>query len=273
MSYGLLYMMIEENYMTFINTKIGEYNIRLHCENKKLVKFLTHQFLLIDNGRNIDLSVFIAEGYGQPFKNYDVEISETRNSITFKRADYKITVDPNYTQAELHVHNELALKHALMSLYSSFIVHKNWGILLHSSCVLETNGAHIFTGHSGAGKSTAAKLSSPRPLLSDEATIIKIEKDGVRAYDSPFRSELHGHAPVSNTKLLSIDLLHQSLSIERNRVDKSSALLALLDKVFYWPSNKEETKKILTMLRFLVEHVDIYDLYFQKNNRFWEMIS
>ncbi|UOK56361.1 hypothetical protein MGI18_15455 [Bacillus sp. OVS6] len=109
--------------------------------------------------------------------------------------------------------------------------------------------------------------------MSDEATIIKIDKEGILAFDSPFRSELHGHAPVSNIKLLSIDLLHQSLSIERNRVDKPSALLALLDKVFYWPSNKEETKRILTMLRFLVEHVDIYDLYFQKNNRFWEMIS
>ncbi|MFY0758481.1 hypothetical protein AB1K32_06325 [Metabacillus dongyingensis] len=259
--------------MTNINTKIGEHNIRLVCENKKLVNFLTHQFLIRDHGRKIDLSILIEKGYGQPFKNYDVDVCETQTSITFKRADYKITVDPNYTQAEVHVHNELALKHALMNLYSSFIVHKNWGILLHSSCVLETNGAHIFTGHSGAGKSTAAKLSAPRPLLSDEATIIKIAKDGILAYDSPFRSELHGHAPVSNIKLLSIDLLHQSLSIERNRVDKSSALLALLDKVFYWPSNKEETKRILTMMRFLVEHVDIYDLYFQKNNRFWEMIS
>ncbi|MGG4489199.1 hypothetical protein [Metabacillus idriensis] len=258
--------------MTFINTKIGGHNIRLHCENKKLVEYLTHQFLQIDNGRIIDLSIFIAVGYGQSFINYDVEVSETQNYITFKRADYKITVDPKYTHAEVHVHNELALKHALMNLYSSFIVHKNWGLLLHSSCVLETNGAHIFTGHSGAGKSTAAKLSSPRPLLSDEATIIKINKDGILAYDSPFRSELYGQGPVFNTKLLSIDLLHQSLSIERNMVDKSSALLALMDKVFYWPSNKRETKRILTMLSLLVEQVEIYDLYFQKNNRFWELI-
>ncbi|UOK56360.1 hypothetical protein MGI18_15450 [Bacillus sp. OVS6] len=120
-------MMIEENDMTNINTKIGEHNIRLVCENKKLVNFLTHQFLIRDHGRKIDLSILIEKGYGQPFKNYDVDVSETLTSITFKRADYKITVDPNYTQAEVHVHNELALKHALMNLYSSFIVHRNWG--------------------------------------------------------------------------------------------------------------------------------------------------
>lgn len=255
-----------------LNIRVGEHNFKLLLFENKIVNILTKQFNVCKENTP-DLTLTIQLGYGQTFKDYDVKVENDSKNIIFTRADYKIMVDENYTNALLLAYNELALKHALMNLYSSYIIHKNWGILLHSSCVLENDGAHIFTGHSGAGKSTAAKLSAPRPLLSDEATIIKIDKDRILGYDSPFRSELYGHAPVSNTKLLSIDLLHQSLSIERNRVDKSSALLALFDKVFYWPSNKEETKRILTMLRFLVEQVDIYDLYFQKNNQFWEMIS
>ena len=51
-----------------------------------------------------------------------------------------------------------------MNLYSSFIAYHNWGLLIHSSCVVNKGEAHIFSGHSGAGKSTAAKLSHPRDL-------------------------------------------------------------------------------------------------------------
>ncbi|WP_191565599.1 hypothetical protein [Metabacillus idriensis] len=259
--------------MKDLNVRIGDHYIKFVYIEEKIFNLLTKQFTPFNGNPFLDMTIKIHKGSELPFTSYDVYIQNHSNIIEFIRADYKINVDYAYKSAQILAHSELALKHAIMNLYSSFIVHKNWGILLHSSCVLENDGAHIFTGHSGAGKSTAAKLSAPRPLLSDEATIIKIDKDRILAYDSPFRSELYGHAPVSDTKLLSIDLLHQSLSIERNRVDKSSALLALFDKVFYWPSNKEETKRILTMLRFLVEQVDIYDLYFQKNNQFWEMIS
>ncbi len=70
--------------------------------------------------------------------------------------------------------NEFALKHALMNLYSSFIVHHKWGLLIHSSCLKEGDKAFLFSGQSGAGKSTVVKLSHPRPILSDEATVVKI---------------------------------------------------------------------------------------------------
>ncbi|WP_338789139.1 hypothetical protein [Metabacillus sp. FJAT-53654] len=254
--------------------RIGEHLILLTSDSCTVMHLFNLNFNLVEEiNSKADLSIHIIDGFGIPFVDYYVATYKTSDQISFKRADYLISVDLNYTNATISVHNDLALKHALMNLYSSFIVHHNWGILLHSSCVLENSGAHIFSGQSGAGKSTAAKLSFPRELLSDEATIIKITPNEINIFDSPFRSELEGKHLSCSYTLESIQLLHQSLNNKRIKLSKSTGLLQLMDKVFYWTNSPDETKRIFHLLNKLVNQVPVYDLHFQKNNSFWEMIS
>jgi hypothetical protein len=254
--------------------KIGEHSFLISSNSSAIMNTFNSNFVLLnDTNTTSDLSIHIVNGYGIPFIDYKVSIRKTLDNISFKRADYLINVDLEYRTATISVHNDLALKHALMNLYSSFIVHHNWGILLHSSCVLDSGVAHIFSGQSGAGKSTAAKLSFPRELLSDEATIIKITPNEIKIFDSPFRSELEGNYLTESHTLESIQLLHQSLNNERIKLSKSTGLLQLMDKVFYWTNSADETKRIFHLLNMLVNQVPVYDLHFQKNNSFWEMIS
>jgi hypothetical protein len=226
-----------------------------------------------NHSQNPDLVIIIRGGYGIPFVNYDVQIMKTRTTIRFSRADYEIFVDSSYNEAMLFVHDQLALKHALMNLYSSFIVNQNWGLLLHSSCAIEAGMAHLFAGHSGAGKSTAARLSEPRELLSDEATLVKISPEGIRVFNSPFRSEINPTRFEGSYRLDSVQLLHQAVENRRNLIKKSDALLNLFDKVFYWTHSNKETGQVMRMLSILVDQVPVYDLEFQKNPSFWELIS
>jgi hypothetical protein len=255
---------------------IGPHVIQITSESENLMNFFNGNFQFLKVGIEVksDLSITLKEGYGVPFIDYEVLITKERNQIIFSRADYRIETDLEYKNANICVHDELSLKHALMNLYSSFIVYRNWGLLIHSSCAIESGGAHIFSGQSGAGKSTVARLSYPRELLSDEATLVKITPDGVTVYDSPFRSELDSTRNIEKScQLASVQILNQSLQNKREMVSKSDALLMLMDKVFYWAHDSGETKKILRLLKQLVEHVPVYKLYFQKNERFWELIS
>jgi hypothetical protein len=221
----------------------------------------------------IDMYIEIMGNYGAPFFNYDVKIKLTSNKIIFQRNDYLIEVKSDYSEAKIYVYNDFALKHAMMNLYSCFIVYKNWGLLLHSSCVIDHNKAHLFTGYSGAGKSTAAKLSNPRILLSDEASIIKIKGNEITVFDSPFRSETESHSKNLTASIGSIQLLIQSNYNKRDKIKKSDALLQLMDKVFYWAHNHEDTRNILQLMQRLVQNAPVYELYFQKNESFWELIS
>jgi hypothetical protein len=258
-----------------IYTKIGEHLIEMVCHSNTFVNWIQTNFPAAAWAKaGPDLLIHLTEGYGIPFVDYDVEITKAADTISFRRADYLIEADLDYRQAKVSVYDELALKHALMNLYSSYLVYHQWGLLVHSSCVIDKGTAHMFAGHSGAGKSTAARLSSPRELLSDEATVVKITPDQITVFNSPFRSELEGSSGAeASGPLESIYILNQAIQNKRVSLSKSNGFLHLIDKIFYWSHSSEETKKTLGLLQTLAKTVPIYELHFQKNNTFWELIS
>ncbi|MEH7884039.1 hypothetical protein V7654_06905 [Bacillus sp. JJ1609] len=258
----------------YLSLSIAEHVIEICCRSERILSYV-EKFFLSEYQQNVDkiIRVDILDNWDSPFTSYHVSIKKQEDKITFQRSDYLIESTPDYTSATIQVHDELALKHALMNLYSSYIVHHNWGLLIHSSCAIENGRAHIFAGQSGAGKSTAAKLSQPRELLSDEATIVKITQDEVTVFDSPFRSELQYTAYQQPCPLAGIHLLYQADRNRREKLRKPEALLSLMDKVFYWHHDSTETQRIMGLLRTLVEKVPAYELHFRKDPTFWELIS
>lgn len=260
--------------MEIMYTTIGGQAVQINCHSETMANWLRRNFHVTSPAEiNPDLLIQLHGGYGTPFADYNVAITKDVNAVFFRRADYLIETDANYRYAVISVHDELALKHALMNLYSSYIVHHQWGLLIHSSCVIDKGRAILFAGHSGAGKSTAAKLSHPRELLSDEATILKITSEGITVYDSPFRSEIDRTGTIEESPLAGIYLLNQAIHNHMVPFSRSNAFLQLMDKVFYWSHSPEETARILSLLQLVVSIVPVYDLHFQKNNTFWELIS
>lgn len=260
--------------MNILYKKIGDHTIQFTFRQKIIADFIMKNFCnLSSNITEQDMEIAIVLGYGSPFSDYNVFISKENGRTIFRRSDYLIVADIDYRSATIFVNNELALKHALMNLYSSYITYHNWGLLIHSSCVIEDDRAHIFAGQSGAGKSTAARMSQPRDLLSDEATIARITPNEIKVFNSPFRSEINTKGQKECAPLASIQILHQAL--QNNRVDlrKADAFVHLMDKIFYWSHNPEETKKIMGLLKMLVDRVPVYELYFRKDDTFWELIS
>ncbi|MFJ7754505.1 hypothetical protein ACQKGI_02620 [Peribacillus muralis] len=256
--------------MKILHTKIGEHIIHFENAPRYLFKMFRE---LEDENHQPDLTVTIQLDFGIPFVNDDVKENRQADRIYYRRSDYLMEVDAAFQYAEISAYDELALKHALFNLYSSFIVYHGWGLLLHSSCVIENGKAHMFAGHSGAGKSTAAKLSLPRNLLADEATIVKISSEKIEVFNSPFRSEIPSDGENGIFPLGSIQVLHQSLQNQRVRLTKSDSLITLIDKVFYWSSHPADKKMILGLLLEMASQVPVYNLFFLNNDTFWELIS
>ncbi|MFC3884797.1 hypothetical protein ACFOU2_15510 [Bacillus songklensis] len=264
--------------MQNIVVKIGEHFASIYSKSERLIRWIQTYFQVIEwipslKTNSPYLLIHIEEGYGIPFVDYHVEIDSNPSGIIYRRADYFLEVNHDYSEASISVYDELALKHALHNLYSAFIIHNRWGLLIHSSCVEHQEKAYLFAGQSGAGKSTVARLSAPRPILSDEATLVKINENQVTVFDSPFRSELTSPYLPHSCNLSSIYLLVQSLDVRTSSLKKSDALLELMDKIFYWHHDSSETAKLLNMCKQLVEQVPVYRMHFQKNDTFWELIS
>jgi hypothetical protein len=257
--------------------RIAEHVIHIRTESELARTFLTEKYGVLrleeEHGAAADLALTIAGGYGVPFADYQVDVVSTDEQTVYTRKDYRLAADADFRHASIAVYDEFALKHAMLNLYSAFITRRGWGLLVHSSCMVQGNKAYLFAGHSGAGKSTVARLSEPRPVLSDEATIVKISSQGVRIFNSPFRSDSDMPGLSGSYPLGAVQILRQSPDNRRTPLRKTEAVLQIIQRIFYWAHAPEETRKVFKLCKELVDRVPVYELYFQKNNTFWEEIS
>jgi hypothetical protein len=260
-----------------IVVRIGEHIIRIKTKPQWVREYISAKYHVLslaeDQGVKPDIELTIQDGFGVPFENFDVKAAEREDGIRFSRSDYEITAARDFRTATVSVYDDFALKHAMMNLYSSFIVHFEWGLLVHSSCIIEKGKAYLFAGHSGAGKSTVAAMSLPRPILSDEAAILKVEPEGVTVFDSPFRSGIELKYPGEHCQLAAVQFLRQSPDIRRVPLAKAEAMTQMFSKAFYWPHSPADTIKIMGLFKHLIQRIPFYDLYFQKNDAFWKEIS
>ncbi|MEK8126960.1 hypothetical protein WMW72_03455 [Paenibacillus filicis] len=263
--------------MSVIGVHIADHQVIFDTESAWIEAYVLDKFAELTvadaSVMKADLYVTLNEGYGEPFVDYDVDAGSDGQQATYKRSDYLIESDLDYGRATISVYDEFALKHALVNVFSAFITHREWGLLVHSSCMLQSGRSYLFAGHSGAGKSTVAQLSFPRPILSDEATLIKIADTGVQVYTSPFRSDTRMPELKGPYPLAAIQFLRQALVNQRVPVHKIDGVVGVMNRVFYWAHDPEETRKVLRLCKRLIEHVPAYELHFQKNETFWEEIS
>jgi hypothetical protein len=169
------------------------------------------------------------------------------------------------------VKNQYALD-SLLRVLLSWKLLEHQGFLLHAATVIRDGKAYVFTGRSGAGKSTVAALSPQGSVLTDEISLLRREKGIWRAYGTPFWGEFKAAGSNSSAPLAGIFRLLQA---PENRVEllrPMAILRTLLPNVLFFSSEAEPTRKLLEILSRAATEIAGYNLSFRKNSTFWEVV-
>ena len=137
------------------------------------------------------------------------------------------------------------------------------GMLLHSSCVVKDNKAYLFSAPCGTGKSTHTQIWLKRYpdayILNDDKPALRIKKDGVYAFGTPFSGKtdlnVNKGVPVGGICILDRDTTNH---IEKISAD--DALFNILNQTVR-PAQSEAMDKMLTTLDTILRNVPVYRLY------------
>ena len=152
--------------------------------------------------------------------------------------------------------------HPLGSLLLLYLVHWKQGILIHGAAVEENGSAYLFTGVSGIGKSTMARLwkECGANVLNDDRLIIRVFDKQVMLYNNPmpYYKQEPGEAVLKK-----IFLLKQSPDnyIKPLRgVHAYSRVLGNCIQQFYRPGM---IKKHLGIVEEVLDKVSVYEIGFR----------
>lgn len=150
--------------------------------------------------------------------------------------------------------------------------------LIHAAGLLRQGKGFIFTGESGAGKTTVSKLSYPEAeILSDESIVVSEEHGRYWISQGPIRTEI---TKLSDTmvNLCAIFILVQDKINSLRRLSGAEMGHKLMDNVIYvnLSAGIRRVDFLAEKLRFvnaISNCVPVYELRFAKDKTFWKEIE
>jgi hypothetical protein len=177
---------------------------------------------------------------------------------------------PNKTSFD-GVGNEYALDSLLRVLLSWKLTGRS-GFLLHAASVIHNGNAYVFTGRSGAGKSTVASLAPEGSVLTDEISLLRCENGEWRAYGTPFWGEFRAAGLNTSAPVRGIFRLVQAAENRLTPLRPVEMLRALLPNVLFFSAESEANRRLLGILAQAAEEISSYELAFRRDQTFWEVL-
>lgn len=160
----------------------------------------------------------------------------------------------------------------LRVIYSLWLV-KFGGLMVHAAGVKGHDGAHVFCGVSGSGKTTIARLSEDKVILCDELIAIRSVNGSYYVYGTPFMSGFASGGVNIKADLRHIFLLEKDHRNFLMLLDQRRRLKELFQCIVFFGENTNLLNTLFNLCTDIVEEVPFYQLHFLPDRSFWECIK
>ncbi len=229
---------------------------------------------------------FMAPG-AQPRFTFDVEVVEPRDDAPdvdvrvwreeglwrIERGDFRAVFDPLTRKGSIRQHANPYSVDSLLRIVHTISLADEGGFLLHASSVVRGGRAQVFTGISGAGKTTLSRLAPPDArVLTDEISYIRREDAGYVAYGTPFSGELGEPGANVSAPLAAIYLLAKGPENRVEEVAPAVAARALLGNILFFAEDPGLVRRVFAAALDAVERVPVRRLTFVPDASVWEVL-
>ena len=196
-------------------------------------------------------------------------------SPVLEAAPYKtLCVDSSFRKAELTLSRD-ALRHCpeispveypvCELLITNYLAWRGAGVEVHGCGLVDSQtGGHLFLGHSGAGKSTTARLwqSLRDPeILSDDRLILRLHDGELWMHGTPWHGEAAFALP-KKSRLNKIHILQHGVKNKFSVVPAGRALAEIFARSFPPFHSSQAVERTLEFLKNVVDLVPCYQFEF-----------
>ena len=216
----------------------------------------------------------------------DVRVRREGSVWILERGDFEARWDQQSGRGEVRRNPNPYAFDSVLRILHSLILASRGGFLLHAaSAICGSAGkfpathqnadarAFVFSGVSGAGKTTLSRLAPPGvTLLSDEISYIRPSQDGYSAFGTPFSGELAEPGENCRAPVAALFFLEKG---PENRVDgmpSAEAVRRLMRNILFFAEDRDLVERVFATACDFVQRVPIRSLTFYPDGRVWEEI-
>ena len=260
-----------------VTIAIGSTPILLRCPDEEFWSIIEQRY-----------SGFISDA-PEPACVFDVVVTRPERSISsvrellvqndgdswrLERGDFR--VEWNARTGEGHI-LQTATPYAIdtaLRIVHTIVQATRGGFLLHGASAIRNGRAFLFSGVSGAGKTTISRLApGDAILLTDEISYITRKRGDYRACGTPFAGELARPGENAAAPIARLYFLAKGPENTVEPIQAGDALRLLLRNILFFADDPELVKMVFRSAHEFLGKVPAYRLTFYPDGRVWDLIQ
>lgn len=203
----------------------------------------------------------------------DICVKHRSGRWTIERGDFRAEWDSSTSIGKVRLSPNPYSIDALLRILHTVTLARRGGFLLHAASAIRNGKAFLFTGASGAGKTTIASLApGDVTLLTDEVSYVRNHQHRYIACGTPFAGELRKLGENVSAPLAAVYVLAQGLENRIDSLSSAEAARALLSNLLFFAEDSDLVGAVFEAACEFIERVPVSRLTFFPDSRVWEMI-
>jgi len=209
-----------------------------------------------------------------PHPGAEISVSVKDGIWSLRRADFFAECDPRAGRASIRQSAGTHSFDSVLRIMHTLALACEGGFLLHAASLVRNGRAFLFSGVSGAGKTTLTRMApADATVLTDEVSYLRRRQGIFQACGTPFAGEL---ARVGANISAPVDTLFFLEQGNENRIDKLSgqeALRLLLRNILFFAADPELVSRLFHAAGEFLDQVQFRRLTFLPQPSVWSLIQ
>jgi hypothetical protein len=203
----------------------------------------------------------------------DVRVSREEGEWNISRGDFHARWNPSIGRGNVRQNPNPYSLDSVLRIVHSLILAERGGFLLHAASAICGGRAYLFSGVSGAGKTTMTRLApSDVTLLTDEISYVRPSADGYSAFGTPFSGELAKAGENCAAPVACLFFLAQGPENHVDELSSPEAVRRLMRNILFFAEDHGLVEKLFATACDFVSRVPIRRLTFYPDAKVWDEI-
>jgi hypothetical protein len=203
----------------------------------------------------------------------ELEVKIEAGEWLLRRGDFRARWSPEASRGHIRQSPSPYAIDAVLRIVHSLILARQGGFLVHAASAIRDGKAFLFSGISGAGKTTISRLAPPdATLLTDEISYVRRQGNRYLACGTPFAGELARVGENQSAPLSALFLLEKGLQNRIEPVGATEAVQRLLRNILFFADDPALVELVFQSACEFASLVPIRRLVFVPDQRVWDII-
>jgi hypothetical protein len=258
-----------------IAVEICEYPVLLRTQDPAFRDLLAHRYegFLSLGDPKFEFDVELVSPDADMESDDDVEVRMRRGLWDVRRGDFRAEWDPRAGRGRIRQSANPYSIDSVLRIVHTLVLAKSGGFLLHAASAIRNGKAFLFSGISGAGKTTISRLApSDAILLTDEISYVRRTAEGYHACGTPFAGELARSGQNSSAPIHTLFFLEKGDSNRIELIDSAESIRRLMRNILFFAEDPELVKDVFRSACEFIERIPVRQLFFLPDERVWDLV-